>query len=89
MNIKFNDLPQTVQNRIIWEIELDYDSYESSKAACIHDISNGQISYTNEEKINNYCLGLSIETVLTYATQERDDLAAQIKELNCFINNNL
>lgn len=49
----FFDLPSLLQESLLWEMELDYDSYESSKEATISQIMNGYIGFTNERIIEN------------------------------------
>lgn len=68
--MKFNELPCSVQESLLWDMELEYDGYESSKAETIHTILCGShCSSTNELIIKNYMLALSKEAL-------RDRLAA-------------
>ena len=67
--MKFNELPWSVQESLLWDMELEYDGYESSKAECIHQILCGNCTTTNELIIKNYMLALSKEVL-------RDRLAA-------------
>ena len=67
--MKFDELPCSVQESLLWDMELDYDGYESSKAETVHDIMHGDRSPTNELIIKNYMLALSKEAL-------RDRLAA-------------
>ena len=68
--MKFDELPCSVQESLLWDMELDYDGYESSKAETIHTILCGShCSSTNELIIKNYMLALSKEAL-------RDRLAA-------------
>ena len=57
--MKFNELPCSVQESLLWDMELEYDGYESSKAECIHQILCGSCSTTNEFIIKNFMLALS------------------------------
>lgn len=50
---KFSDLPYALQESLLWDMELDYDSYESSKAEAVHSISCGNASSRNEYIIEN------------------------------------
>ncbi len=66
-HIKFNDLPEVVMEYLLWDMELDYDGYESSKAECIHMILCGSdCSSTNELIIKNYWKALSPESLEVY-----------------------
>ena len=68
--MKFSELPCSVQESLLWDMELEYDGYESSKAETIHTILCGShCSSTNELIIKNYMLALSKEVL-------RDRLAA-------------
>ena len=65
--IKFNDLPEVVQEYLLWDMELDYDGYESSKAETIHMILCGSdCSSTNESIIKNYWKALSPERLSVF-----------------------
>ena len=59
----WTQLPTGLLKEILWDIDrLDYDSYESSMAECIHDILNENISCTNRKIIDSYWQGLSDES---------------------------
>ena len=65
--IEFNDLPEVVQEYLLWDMELDYDGYESSKAETIHMILCGSdCSSTNESIIKNYWKALSPERLSVF-----------------------
>lgn len=62
--MKFDELPCSVQESLLWDMELDYDGYESSKAETIHTILCGShCSSTNELIIKNYMLSMSKEVL--------------------------
>ena len=61
--MKFDELPCSVQESLLWDMELDYDGYESSKAETVHDIMHGDCSPTNELIIKNYMLSMSKEVL--------------------------
>ena len=64
---RFNDLPELVQEALLWDMELDYDGYESSKAETIHMILCGSdCSSTNESIIKNYWKALSPERLSVF-----------------------
>ena len=86
--LKFNDLPDHAQDAMLWDMELEYDGYESSKAETIHMILCGSnCSSTNDLIIKNYWEALSPEQVeiyinhsLRYAERIRED-ANRCREL--------
>jgi hypothetical protein len=59
----WTDLPNTLLEVLLWDMDLDYCSYESSKAETIHEILNGNPSVTNSLIISNYYKALSVETL--------------------------
>lgn len=86
MKYSFDDLPSTLQERLLWDMELDYCSYESSKAVTIHDIMTGStFSSTNQAIVTNYCRAISDETIALYAKQEREAAAKRLVALDDFI----
>lgn len=82
--MKFNELPCSVQESLLWDMELEYDGYESSKAECIHQILCGSCSTTNEFVIKNFMLALSKDVLrdrLAALTQEAFDTAKRCQML--------
>lgn len=84
----FEHLPSVVQERLLWEMELDFDHYESSQAECVHDILNGNVRDQNERIIANAYKFLSEESLLVMLKQEleaavnlENNLVALIKEV--------
>ncbi len=61
--IPFNSLPSRVQESLLWDMELEYDAYESSKPATIHGILCGNIDSTNKTAIVNYYKALSADSL--------------------------
>jgi hypothetical protein len=49
----FNQLPVALQEHLLWQMDLDYDAYDSSKVACIHEITNGTISEINSRIVKS------------------------------------
>ena len=79
--MKFNELPCSVQESLLWDMELEYDGYESSKAECIHQILCGSYcSSTNELIIKNYYKALSPEFLFRYILNVHDDAKRQVDE---------
>ena len=82
----FFDLPWTLQEELLWRMDtLDYDSYESSKAECINEISNGLVSNFNECSINNFYKNVSVETLQRMAKQAKENCLLQISALDKII----
>jgi hypothetical protein len=82
----FFDLPWVLQEILLWEIDnLDYDSYESSRAQCIHDISNGAVSSFNKYRIENFYKNVSVEYLQLRAKQCKESLQRTIDELDKII----
>ena len=62
----WTQLPHRLLEEILWDIEdLEYCSYDSSKAECIHDILNEAVSDTNRRIINAYWQALSNESFIS------------------------
>ena len=82
----FFDLPWALQEDLLWEMNnLDYDSYESSRAECIHDIRNGNVGSANEEKINNFYKNVSVEKLQLMAKQSKESHLLAISALDKII----
>ena len=82
----FFDLPWVLQEILLWEINnLDYDSYESSRAECIHDIRNGDESSNNKYIIDNFYKNVSVEYLQLRAKQSKESLQRSIDELDKII----
>ena len=76
--LPFSDLPGSVQEYLLREMELDYDGYESSKAETVHNIMHGDCSPTNELIIKNYYKALSPEFLFQYIVNVHDDAKRQV-----------
>jgi hypothetical protein len=82
----FFDLPWVLQEILLWEIDnLDYDSYESSRAECIHDISNGAVSSNNKYIIDNFYKNVSVDKLQHISASSKESLQRSIDELNKII----
>lgn len=80
----FSELPAKVQEDLLWDMELDYDGYDGSKANCIHDILNGNITSTHQLIIANYYRSLRPRSVAHTLASFRDharDEASRAQEL--------
>ena len=47
-------LPANLLEEILWEVDLDYDPYESSMAEKVHDIICDNVSCENQRLIDHY-----------------------------------
>ena len=56
---KWQDVPDTLLESILRDINLDYDSYEGSMDETVARILNGNVSCTNEKIIGAYWKALS------------------------------
>ena len=82
----FFDLPWALQEILLWEMDtLDYDSYESSCAECIHDISYGNISSSNIYLIENFYKNVSVYKLQRIAKSAKESHLRSIEELNKII----
>ena len=54
-------LPANLLESILWEVDLDYDPYESSMAEKVHDIICENVSDTNQRMIDAYWENLTEE----------------------------
>ncbi len=73
-----SELPHSVYEEMLWEMDaLDYDGYESSRAECIHDIMNENVSRRNSELISSYYERLTAEEVHTKMSNKLDNLNNQ------------
>jgi hypothetical protein len=82
----FFDLPWVLQEILLWEIDnLDYDSYESSRAQCIHEISAGFVSSNNKYIIDNFYKNVSVDKLQHISASSKESLQRSIDELNKII----
>lgn len=65
----WQELPYTVLESILWECDLEYDSYEGSKEETIHAIHNGSINDTNKR---------IVDTAWTFITEDNFRLRCQV-----------
>lgn len=83
----FSDLPYPLQESLLWEFDLDYDVYESSKAEAVHDILcnypySGSI---NDEIIKSSYKQISVEKLESLARGHLSGLESQIENLKKMI----
>ena len=87
MNIKprFDHLPWSIRERFLYEIDLHYDGYDTSKEDTIHSYSNGQVSNRNREIIDRYYESVSLETLTLYLKQEIISAEASLEYMKKFL----
>jgi len=84
--VTFADLPRPVKEHLLWEMELDYCSYESSKEACIHGILNDSYDLDrNKNNIANYMLALSKESLERHVCHVLDRLQTEQEATKTFL----
>ena len=83
----FFDLPGSLQESLLWDMELDYDSYESSKAEKIHEIMmyEGNIGGRNRDVINTAYRFMDEEMLRRRAMAELELVNEQVKALTAII----
>lgn len=82
----FFDLPWALQEILLWEVDtLDYCGYESSRAECIREISNGNINSNNKGLINNFYQNVSVEKLQRIAKSSKESHLLVIEDLNKII----
>ena len=90
MNTKpeWNALPRVMQEELLWDMELDYDGYESSKVEEISKIlsEDGYISSINEAIIKNYYTALSLPDLIIRVQHVRDRLVRELAGVTDLLN---
>jgi hypothetical protein len=82
----FFDLPWVLQEILLWEMDnLDYDSYESSRAECINYISGGDVSSNNKYIIDNFYKNVSVDKLQHISASSKESLQRSIYELDKII----
>lgn len=76
---KWNDLPWCLQERLLYEMDLDYDGYETSREDVIHSVSNGDISDRNKYCIESFYKTFPLETLELYLKQEIEQKENSLK----------
>jgi hypothetical protein len=82
MNGNFNDLPLALRESLLWDMELEYDSYEGSKAETIHTLLNeGWTGTYNTNLISDYWKNLSEENFRNRVVGLVDEHKRSIEQL--------
>jgi hypothetical protein len=75
----WENLPLSVREQFLWDCELEYDSYDSGKAECIHEILNGVINDENQRIVDMAWKSMSPETFRLRLEQARDTVKEQLR----------
>lgn len=83
----FSDLPYALQESLLWEFNLDYDSYESSKAEAVHDIlcNYPYAGSRNDKIIKSSYEQISVKRLESWARGHLSGLESQIEDLKKMI----
>lgn len=81
----FFDLPNLLQEPLLWDMELKYDSYDSSKESCIHQITNGFITEANRKIIESHFQNVSESFLSSLARSVKEDALRDLAVLDKFI----
>lgn len=83
----FFDLPGILQESLLWDMNLDYDAYESSKAETIRMIlcSDEHLSSINKQIINNSYKFMTEEFLIRLTKRLLENEEERIERLRDFI----
>lgn len=76
----WQSLPAPLLNNFLWNLDLEYDAYESSKAEAVHSIECGDF-YANEKIINSAWSQVTAQTYSEWIADYIALLKAQLEEL--------
>lgn len=83
----WTSIPSKLLETILWDIDsLDYEPYESSKAECINDTTNENVSDINRKIIDAYWKALSNEQFDRFVHNELDAAKALVDDLWKYLN---
>lgn len=81
----WKQLPGPLLERLLWDCDLYYCNYESSKAEKVHDILNDDINDENRRVVNTAWKFMSEDSFRLLCEQERDQLKQQLAEIEGFL----
>ena len=81
----FFDLPDVLIESFLWDMELEYDPYEGSKAETIHSILYNPPSSNNEYAVSNYWKALSEESFQMRVKSIKESLENELKAVSSLI----
>lgn len=82
---KWQDLPYSIQESIIGNCDLEYDSYESSRAEAIENLLNGN-GYDNDDVVQHYYSQMSDDELFELICRNVGNLQEQLNNLIDFRN---
>lgn len=74
-------LPGPILEQFLWDCELEYDSYESSKAERVHSILNGSIYEDNQRIVDTAWKFMSEDSFRIRCENARNSLKSQLEEI--------
>lgn len=83
----WEQLPGPLLEQLLWDCDLDYNHWESSKAECIHDITNGNINDDNRRIVNTAWKFMSEDSFKLRLEQSRDVLKEQLRIVEEMLDN--
>ena len=83
----WRECPSIIFESILWDVDLDYDSYESSKAETIHNISCNVdcVCVRNESILNEFWEQLTEEDFQCRLLNAKKHLERQLDSLKTYL----
>lgn len=81
----FFDLPSRLQESLLWDMELDYDSYESSMAEAVHYMMVADCSTTNRAIVENAYKFMSEDFLKARAKGILEEVNTEKERLESFL----
>lgn len=81
----WTECPLIILESILWDVELDYDPYESSKAETIHRITNSTWDLRNERILNRFWDRFSESEFRSRLLSVKQNLERQLENLNTYL----
>ena len=78
---KFHELTYELQEQIVWDCDLDYDSYESSMAECVHMFMCGNGNRQNTEMVERRYESMELSDIEQRMKAELSSLEEKCKSL--------
>lgn len=83
----WEQLPASIRESLLWDCELEYDAYESSKAEKIHEILCGNIDGTNKQIVDTAWKFLSEDKFRIRCEMEMTALKGQLDHIIDLLDN--
>jgi hypothetical protein len=81
----FFDLPTLLQESLLWDMELRYDSYDSSMDVCVREIMSGNIRDGNHNVIESSFNFMSESFLVDRAKSIKEEYLQKMVALDNFI----